>query len=431
MGFAVFHPEKGSGTGGGIGHHIDRTPGHEHTYPHIDPSRGSENINYPLKNGMHELSLPEGISKRIEEGYTGKKSIRKDAVKFLSMVFTGTHEDMIQLAANPQKFKEWQKANYQFICKEFGRDNILRFSLHMDEKTPHIHAIVVPLTPDGRLSAKEIMGNKKNLSERQDRYAIQMEPFGLSRGVVGSKARHTGEGWYIAQLKEAAESPNKASVPTLTLKDRFMPANYESAVKSTVNALQNEVFDTKLENRRRADQVKSAQEAKTRVENEAVFHKQAVQDIARQFIQSGKEGLNLNSSFALLEAPKAIQAAAHEIFRDEVNKFAQVRLKPIAQGKYNAFHNLHERKFSKEEYKVFQKQDNPESHQKIATASNDLFNHEVENKWGVKLSPGSRFFEELKEKAIRLVKDISQITHQHIRTKLGLDPPQKRRGMSL
>ena len=40
----------------------------------------------------------------------------------------------------------------------------------MDEKTPHLHLCFVPLTPDGRLSAKEIIGNRKNLVRWQDEF---------------------------------------------------------------------------------------------------------------------------------------------------------------------------------------------------------------------------------------------------------------------
>ncbi len=40
----------------------------------------------------------------------------------------------------------------------------------MDEITPHMHYGVVPITKDGRLSAKEVVGNKKALTEFQDRF---------------------------------------------------------------------------------------------------------------------------------------------------------------------------------------------------------------------------------------------------------------------
>ena len=41
--------------------------------------------------------------------------------------------------------------------------------VHVDEKTPHMHLCFVPSTPDGRLNAKEIIGNK-NLTKWQDEF---------------------------------------------------------------------------------------------------------------------------------------------------------------------------------------------------------------------------------------------------------------------
>ena len=42
--------------------------------------------------------------------------------------------------------------------------------VHMDEKTPHMHLCFIPLTEDKRLSAKEIVGNKRKLTQWQDRF---------------------------------------------------------------------------------------------------------------------------------------------------------------------------------------------------------------------------------------------------------------------
>jgi hypothetical protein len=59
----------------------------------------------------------------------------------------------------------------------------------MDEKTPHMHLSFVPLTEDGRLSAKEIIGNKKKLTKWQDAYwehMVKRFPE-LERGVSASE----------------------------------------------------------------------------------------------------------------------------------------------------------------------------------------------------------------------------------------------------
>ena len=88
---------------------------------------------------------------------------------------------------------------------------------HLDEKTPHIHATIVPLTPDGRLSAKEIVGNNKKLAELQDRYATAMQSFGLERGERGSKVTHRTTQEYYKGVN-SLELQNAAKIALLNSK---------------------------------------------------------------------------------------------------------------------------------------------------------------------------------------------------------------------
>lgn len=184
MGFAVLHSEKGGINANQIGRHIDRKNDARHTYEHSNDS--IDNHDFTPQKFKH-MGLQDGIDLRIKEGYKGLKEIRKDAVKYITHILTGTHENMIEIFKDKEKATNWIKDNYKFICDEFGRDNIVKFTLHLDEKTPHIHAVTVPITSDGRLSAKEIFGNSSVLSERQDKYAMLMEKYGLQRGI-----KHTG-----------------------------------------------------------------------------------------------------------------------------------------------------------------------------------------------------------------------------------------------
>ena len=73
---------------------------------------------------------------------------------------SGTHARMKEIEADDKLFQAWKAANYQFACREFGQENIVRFTVHRDEKTPHIHCVFVPITQDGRLSAKDYVGGK-------------------------------------------------------------------------------------------------------------------------------------------------------------------------------------------------------------------------------------------------------------------------------
>ena len=208
MGYAVYHCEKGNVSSGGIGNHIDRTEGAEHTYQHADPERRELNRYYEI-NKHTSKPLWQAIEDRIAEGYNARnkqgelKEIRKDAVKYTTHILTGSHTEMMEIFSDEKKMEAWIHANIHFLGEEFGEENIVRFTLHMDEKTPHIHAVTVNLTKDGRLSAKELIGNRKQMQERQDRYAERMEQFGLKRGLKNTGIKHEDAKEYYKRMNEA------------------------------------------------------------------------------------------------------------------------------------------------------------------------------------------------------------------------------------
>ena len=80
--------------------------------------------------------------------------------------------------ASPEFFKGKKRAEIRvffeealhFLEQHQSKETIISAVGHMDEKTPHMHLCFVPLTEDGRLSAKEIMGNKKKLTWWQDEF---------------------------------------------------------------------------------------------------------------------------------------------------------------------------------------------------------------------------------------------------------------------
>lgn len=208
MSYAVYHCEKGNISSGGIGNHIDRKIGAEHTYRHADPNKKDLNQSFNL-NRYCSMPLHQAIEERIKEGYKSPKAIRKDAVKYTTHILTGSHEKMKELEKNPEQFKSWVNENKKFLEQEFGKENIVRFVLHRDEKTPHLHAVTINLTSDGRLSAKEIIGNKKDMQNRQDRYAQAMQSFGLQRGIKSTGIKHENAREYYARIEQAQNSISK------------------------------------------------------------------------------------------------------------------------------------------------------------------------------------------------------------------------------
>lgn len=213
MAFAVLHIEKGTtGKASGLGSHIDRTK----RVLNADPLLSEKNffLRYDAmynriqfyRNGSerNELPLGERIQKRIEEGYKGKTAIRKDAVTHLNIILTGSHDRMQDIANDFEKLKNWAADNFRFVCNRYGHLNVVEFAVHMDERTPHIHCVVVPLTKDGRLSAKSVMGDRRAMSRLQDDYGKAMqEKYGLQRGIEGSTATHDSVREYYGRIKES------------------------------------------------------------------------------------------------------------------------------------------------------------------------------------------------------------------------------------
>lgn len=263
MGFTVLHSEKGKGSAGGIGNHIDRTEGHEHNYSHIDKTQESPNLNFHLPDEKHSMSLQDAINFRIKQGYNGERKIRTDAVTFNTHILSGSHEDMKEIFKDKEKSNAWIKDNYEFIKKEFGEKNIVRFSVHLDEKTPHIHAVTVPLTPDGRLSSKEVLGNPKTLRERHDTYAQAMKPYGLERGKRDTGISHEDAKAYYSRMKEAIE-PEK----DLTVHNKVLGIELNVNKDKTIEKLKEA-----LESQRSFSQSLKMENEKLKVEHKAIKEK--------------------------------------------------------------------------------------------------------------------------------------------------------------
>lgn len=249
MGYAVLHHEKGKDSGANHGNHVDRNERGKNSFKHANPELRGLNVTYRLKNDRHLMPLSEAIKDRIKEGYKGKRKIRNDAVKYLKTVLTGSHEDMKEIFKDGEKAKEWIRANGKFIENEFGKENIVRFTLHMDEKTPHIHVVTVPLTEDGRLSAKEVIGNKDKLKERQDRYAKAMKSFGLKRGVENTGIKHEDAKAYYGRIKRVENSNGFESlVQSHWLKGKTKES-YKKALEDVYKALEDEKQQQEIKER--------------------------------------------------------------------------------------------------------------------------------------------------------------------------------------
>ena len=109
--------------------------------------------------------------------------LRSDAVRAMELVLTGSPEGFRRDAAGQAldvRGTPWVQDNLNFVRERFGPKNVVSFTLHQDEVTPHIHAVVVPITADGRLSSRDVF-SPASLRQLQTDYAKAMAPQGPKR----------------------------------------------------------------------------------------------------------------------------------------------------------------------------------------------------------------------------------------------------------
>ncbi|MGW7898131.1 MobV family relaxase [Staphylococcus xylosus] len=162
----------------GIQKHVQRE---NINYENEDIDHSKTHLNYDLVND-NKQNFNNLIEEKIEQNYTSKRKIRTDAVKHIDGLITSDNEFFNN--QTPEDTKHFFEQAKQFLEQEYGKDNLLYATVHMDEKTPHMHYGVVPITDDGRLSAKEVVGNKKALTEFQDRFNehVKQRGYDLERG---------------------------------------------------------------------------------------------------------------------------------------------------------------------------------------------------------------------------------------------------------
>ena len=147
-----------------IGHieaHNERTKEKYASNPDVDTS--SSHLNFHLVTPQRKYRAE--AEKQIAEASCRTRS---DSVRVVEALVTASPEFF--KGKKISEVKAYFTEALDFIQKHQSKDTIISAVVHMDEKTPHMHLCFIPLTEDGRLSAKEIVGNKKKLTQWQDRF---------------------------------------------------------------------------------------------------------------------------------------------------------------------------------------------------------------------------------------------------------------------
>ncbi len=117
------------------------------------------------------------------------------------LLFTATNEFFKEMTK--EDILDWANTCMEFVYEDLGytKEQVLHSVVHLDETTPHIHCVVVPLvkkldkrtnTERFTISKKQYIRDKIHLSELQDKYHKRLTDKGydLERGIKGSDRKH-------------------------------------------------------------------------------------------------------------------------------------------------------------------------------------------------------------------------------------------------
>ena len=187
----------------GSGKHNQR----ERETPNADDSRTAENR---VLVGQSDAENAELVKEAV-----GTQRIRKNAVLGVEMLLSASPEyfrpGQTEKAGehDAHRLNSWVDASTQWLKERYG-NRVVKAVLHLDEATPHIHALLVPLDDKGKLNCRALFGGSRHtLSLLQNDYAGAVKDLGITRGIENSRATHqkVSQFYSIISKEQLAELP--------------------------------------------------------------------------------------------------------------------------------------------------------------------------------------------------------------------------------
>lgn len=214
---------------------------------HYDKTRMKLNFEIGPDGKVHPLGYQEkSLEVRLQERLTelGWKPFKPDSkiqpnccAKF---IFGGNHDRTLEMAFETQtvnlekgadnshlqrcpEIEQWAKDVYDWCAKRYGQENIIGFQVHLDESSPHIHALIVPVGQRAKSGRECVMWSAKFGKTRYEYGQILREmhtslydevgsKYGLERGdsIEGRNVSHLSKRDYIRKLSKDAKQAEKA-----------------------------------------------------------------------------------------------------------------------------------------------------------------------------------------------------------------------------
>ena len=350
--YAVFNIKKPKGGLNSVAKHIERTHHPDNARAELSHLNRYDLIEYPP--GVKTLA--EAVEYRIATAGIGRK-IGPNQVRCLTAVMTSDHEAMERIIAEG-KFEGWIKDSVDWACERFGRENVVAAVLHMDEYTPHLHVVIVPIVTTERkhkpreskakrtyrtkpknrprLCADDVM-TRDNLEHFHDEYAVPMKKYGLKRGIRGSMARHVDQHDYYRQCQREKESL-EADVSKLTAEKKKL-GREKKALETDKDKIQEETraLEADKEKLEKDTRILNVQKSQCEEYNLRVRKENGELTEQKDKLQAATSSLTARLS-DLVDKHDALEESASKL-EDEVNRMELQKMRGVVDtdlAKYKA-----------------------------------------------------------------------------------------------
>ena len=263
-----------------IGSHNKREKKAYNSNPDIDIEKSKNNIELvPLTDKYVKgfYNIVKDYKTEHEERMKTEREDRKKSFKQMldksnnvvadELLFTATNDFFENMTR--EDIKEWANTCMEFVYEDLGynKEQVLHATVHLDEKTPHIHCVVVPLikkydkrtnTERYTISKKQYIKDKMHLSELQDKYHKRLTDKGydLERGIKGSDIKHQKMKDYkkttryfenkVTTINKGLDNAvNNFEEKMRTTKSTFIDKEYVKVKKDTFDSMKNVIKESK------------------------------------------------------------------------------------------------------------------------------------------------------------------------------------------
>lgn len=297
MSFLVLHMDKFKKESvRGIQSHNERER-ESHSNPDIDYQRSA--ANYELCDHAAG-NYTEAIQNRIDDLLL-VKAVRKDAVHMCGLIVSSDSTFFEKLP--PEETRRFFEESAAFLADFVGPENVISAKVHMDEKTPHMHFLHVPVTPDGRLNANKIYTREslKKLQTELPAY-LQSRGFELQRGIEqepGAKKKHLNTREFKQQQEALHSLEKEAHAMTAELEQR---QREEAALRERLHSFE-----------RQAREAEKTLSEHSEIPKASILNFKSAVESAQEIIERQKKAL----------ADRAILTARSEKQQEEIHSLRQ------------------------------------------------------------------------------------------------------------